>query len=95
MLCNNYQSDQPVDKISEGDFDKMNKIEKVATLFKGGHQLFCREDSVYIISLYFINDFFAEIWYQSSSRKIERIEITTQGEVMANYEQEIDISDLF
>ena len=95
MLCSNYRPELETDKISKDVFEEMNKTERVGCLFTRGRELLSREDPNYIISLYLLTDFFVEIWYENPSKTIERIDITTNEEVMANYEQEIDLTDLF
>jgi hypothetical protein len=95
MLYSNYRPDLETDKISTELFEKMNKTERVCCLFKSGRELLSRENPDYIISLYLLTDFLVEIWYENPSKKIERIDITTNEEVMANYEQEIDLTGLF
>lgn len=95
MPCTNFRRKLETDPLSKELFEQMNKTERVNCLFKKGQELLSREDTDYIISLYQIADFFVEIWYQNPGRKIERIDITTYEEVMANYEEEIDLEDLF
>ena len=95
MLCNNYKSNTPIEKIGRDGFEKLTKTEKVGYLFNSGEELLCREDPEFTISLYILNNFFVEIWYSAPSRIIERIELTTNEEVLENYDHEIDLTDLF
>ena len=95
MLCNNYRPKLKLEDLSKEAFDGMNKTERVNCVFKEGRELLCRENPNYIISLYLVKDFFVEVWYLPKSRRIDRIELTTNEEVMANYEEEIDLADLF
>lgn len=95
MLCNNLKPEIRIEQIRMEDFAKMNKTEKVSNLLKGGRELMCREENGFVISLYLLTDFFVEVWYRSPSKKIDRIEVSTNEEVLANYEEEIDLTDLF
>ena len=95
MLCNNYRPKLEMKDLSTERFDKMNKTERVNCVFKEGKELLSRQNPNYVISLYHLKDFFVEVWYIPNLRRIDRIDRTTHEEVMANYEEEIDLTDLF
>jgi hypothetical protein len=95
MFCNSYRPELHSEELCREVFEKMNKTERVCSLFKEGKELLSRENHDYVISLYILKDFFVEIWYQEPGHKVDRIDITTNEEVMANYEEEIDLTDLF
>ena len=60
-----------------------------------GQELISREISDHVICLYLLIDFFVEVWYESVSHRIDRIDVTTPEEIMSNYEEEIDLTGLF
>jgi hypothetical protein len=49
----------------------------------------------YVIRLYSIDDFYVEVWYKTSSNKIDRVESIEIDDVFHLYEKSIDIEDLF
>jgi hypothetical protein len=53
-----------------------------------------RISGCYIVTLYRIADFFAEVWYCQQAPRIHRIDAVNMEEVYPYYEQNIDISDL-
>lgn len=95
MLYKEYKSKMRADKIGKMGFVKMTKTEKVCHLFNSGEELLSRENTGFTISLYLLEDFFVEVWYSSNHKMIERIEVTSNDEVLENYDQSIDLSSLF
>ncbi|MBE0638332.1 MAG: hypothetical protein IH598_07425 [Bacteroidales bacterium] len=55
-------------------------------------------DRIYIfyhIKLFRYSDFFVEIWFLQISKRIDKILVVKQEDVLHLYEKNIDISDLF
>lgn len=95
MEYNEYKPKTDADKIRKMDFEKMTKTEQVSHLFRSGEELLSRKTAGFIVSLYVLEDFFVEIWYSSPTIMIEKIEVTSNEEVLKNYDQKIDLSSLF
>ncbi len=75
-------------------FRKMEIIERAELLLEHGQMLMSRSESCYIITLYRIRGFFAEVWYCLQDSGIHMIETIDPEDIINLYEDDIDISDL-
>ena len=85
MFYSDYKPDTKNERVGKTDFINLTKTEKVSYLFSSGQFLLTREYPGYTISLYFLEDFFVEIWYTSPENKIDKIEVVQNDEVLENY----------
>lgn len=69
--------------------------EQVTTLLVHGNELLERIFLNYIIKIYGLGDFHAEIWYQQITNRIDKVQIVQLSDVLHLYESQINISDLF
>lgn len=95
MFCQNFRRELQEEDLCQKVFEKMNKTERYHCVQKKGQEMLSRKISDHFICLFLLTDFFVEIWYETSSNKIDRIDITTPDEITANYEDEIDLTGLF
>ncbi len=81
--------------ISQDNFVKLTKTEKVSNVFTAGKELLHREEDDYSISLYTLYGFFVEVWYKDPAKKIEKIEVCDLDWVAKYYDNEIELASLF
>jgi len=80
---------------SAHEFVKFPLVRQAQVLFSKGRELMSRFENDYIVRLYALEAFYVEVWYLSEMNKIIRVEIVAVDEVIAAYEDEIDISDAY
>lgn len=76
-------------------FAELTINDKIELVIDQGTELLNRVFLFYVIRLYNIDEFYVEVWYKSSSNKIDRIEPVEIDDVFHLYERSIDIDDLF
>lgn len=76
-------------------FSELNINEKIELVIDSGTEILNRIFLFYIIRLYSIEDFYVEVWYKTSTNKIDRVEPVFIEDVFHLYEKSIDIEDLF
>lgn len=81
--------------ISQNDFNRFSPLRQTQLLFEKGKELMCRYEGEYTVKLYSLNDFFVEIWYLAKINKVLRVEVVNIDDVIRQYENEINIMDLF
>lgn len=81
--------------ISPSDFNRFSALKQTQLLFEKGRELMSRREGEYTVKLYSISEFYVEIWYLARINKVLRVEIVNIDEVMHQYENEINIMDLF
>ncbi|NTW25302.1 MAG: hypothetical protein HGA37_11410 [Lentimicrobium sp.] len=69
--------------------------EQVTTLLGQGQELLERIYIYYVVKLYFLEDFYVEIWYQQTTNRIDKLTVVQLDDVIHLYESQINISDLF
>lgn len=84
-----------LETINQEDFIELTKTEKVNHVFHSGKEILERTKGDYIINLYALNGFFVEVWYKKPENKIEKIEACPIDQVIARYEKEIELTQLF
>ncbi len=84
-----------METLTQENFTRLTKTEKVSQLFNEGEELMERYDSDYRICLYTLSGFFVEVWYRNPISKIESIEVVCQEKVVELYDNEIDLTKLF
>jgi hypothetical protein len=76
-------------------FSELTLNEKIELVIENGTEILNRIFLFYVIRLYSIDDFYVEVWYKTSSNKIDRVEPVQIDDVFHLYERSIDIEDLF
>lgn len=76
-------------------FSELTLNEKIELVIENGTEILNRIFLFYVIRLYSIDDFYIEVWYKTSSNKIDRVEPVQIDDVFHLYERSIDIEDLF
>ena len=79
---------------SATDFTQLPKNEQIYSLFHGGKELLIRHTNHYTIKLFILNNFFAEVWYQSPRSIIEKIQVVSEEDLVRYYDKEINLSNL-
>ena len=80
---------------SKEEFDNLGLNEKAFLVFESGYEISSKVNHTMVVKLYAIIDFFVEVYYLPESNKIDEIKTVTFEEVMNNYSDSIDISDVF
>jgi hypothetical protein len=76
-------------------FSELTINEKIELVIDNGTEILNRIFLFYVIRLYSIEDFYVEVWYKTSTNKIDRVEPVQIEDVFHLYERNIDIDDLF
>jgi hypothetical protein len=76
-------------------FSELSINEKIEHVIDNGTEILNRIFLFYVIRLYSIEDFYVEVWYKTSTNKIDRVEPVQIDDVFHLYERSIDIEDLF
>jgi hypothetical protein len=76
-------------------FSELSINEKIELVIDNGTEILNRIFLFYVIRLYSIEDFYVEVWYKTSTNKIDRVEPVQIEDVFHLYERSIDIEDLF
>ena len=76
-------------------FSELTINEKIELVIESGTEILNRIFLFYVIRLYSVEDFYVEVWYKTSSNKIDRVDPVEIDEVFHLYERSIDIEDLF
>ena len=76
-------------------FSELSINEKIELVIENGTEILNRIFLFYVIRLYSIEDFYVEVWYKTSTNKIDRVEPVQIEDVFHLYERNIDIEDLF
>ncbi len=77
------------------NFKKLPLEEQVTTLLGQGQELLERIYIYYVVKLYFLEDFYVEIWYQQTTNRIDKVIVVQLDDVIHLYESQINISDLY
>lgn len=81
--------------MTKTQFTELKLNDKIELVIEQGTELLNRVFLFYIIRLYNIDEFYVEVWYKTTSNKIDRIEPVDIDDVFHLYERSIDIEDLF
>ena len=81
--------------MTKTQFSELAFNEKIELVIEDGTEILNRIFLFYVIRLYNIEDFYVEVWYKTSSNKIDRVEPVEIDDVFHLYEKSIDIEDLF
>lgn len=81
--------------MTKTEFAELTLNDKIELVIDQGSELLNRVFLFYVIRLYNIDEFYVEVWYKTSSNKIDRIEPVEIDDVFHLYERSIDIDDLF
>jgi len=76
-------------------FSELSINEKIELVIENGTEILNRIFLFYVIRLYSIDDFYVEVWYKTSTNKIDRVEPVQIEDIFHLYERSIDIEDLF
>jgi len=76
-------------------FSELTLNERIELVIENGTEILNRIFLFYVIRLYSIDDFCVEVWYKTSTNKIDRVEPVQIEDVFHLYERSIDIEDLF
>ena len=76
-------------------FTEKTLNEKIELVIDQGTEILNRIFLFYVIRLYQVDDFYVEVWYKTSTNKIDRVEPIEIDNVFHLYEKSIDIEDLF
>lgn len=66
-------------------FDDLTKVERVIQILKFGEKLDQRISMDYDISLFQIENYFAELWYHHDTNSIVKAKIVDNESVLINY----------
>lgn len=80
--------------LSEREFIQLALPEKIQVILESGRELFCRKVKGVLVKLFTMNDFYVEIWYASKTNTIEKVELLQLEDVLANYDNQLDIKEL-
>ena len=80
---------------SPNEFGQYPLVRQAQILFDQGRELMSRMEGDYILRLFALEEFYVEVWYLPTLNKINKVEIVNMDEVMADYEDEIDIRDAY
>jgi hypothetical protein len=75
-------------------FAKLSLIDRAELLLEQGQMLMSRISGSYLVTLYRLNEFYAEVWYCSQTPQIHRIDCINLDDVYKLYEENIDFSDI-
>lgn len=81
--------------MTKTQFAELTLNDKIELIIDQGSELLNRVFLFYVIRLYNIDEFYVEVWYKTSSNKIDRIDPVEIDDVFYLYERSIDIDDLF
>ena len=81
--------------MTKTQFAELTLNDKIELVIDQGSELLNRVFLFYVIRLYNIDELYVEVWYKTSSYKIDRIEPVEIDDVFHLYEKSIDIDDLF
>jgi hypothetical protein len=84
-----------IEAMTKTQFTELTLNDKIELVIEQGTELLNRVFLFYVIRLYNIDEFYVEVWYKTSSNKIDRIEPVDIDDVFHLYEKSIDIEDLF
>ena len=80
--------------MDRASFEKATFKEQVYIVLEQGKEITSRQFLFYVIKLYSLSDFFAEVWYIPTSNKIDKVEILDVDEMLHLYRHDFDISSL-
>ncbi|MDN5202902.1 hypothetical protein QQ008_16040 [Fulvivirgaceae bacterium BMA10] len=75
-------------------FRKLTIDQQTLLVKKRGSYLSIRESNSFLINLYFIDDFFVELWYSSNGISVNQIRSFRKLKYLEPYLNTIDISDV-
>lgn len=77
------------------EFNKLSLIEKAFYTLKKGESILTRKYFDYVIKLYAMDGYFAEIWYLPSTNKIQKVATTDNpADIIDLYAEHIDVSNV-
>ena len=76
------------------EFKLLSKQEQASTTWEKGVFLSSRKGSGFAVSLYQVDGFYVEVYYNSTENKIESIKSFTTTTLLEPYLSSIDISDV-
>lgn len=82
-----------METLTKKEFKSLTKTEQVIKLFGEGEEILTREEEGYHIHLYTLSNIFVELWYQSNTKKIIKVEITNPESIIIKY-NDIGLSEL-
>ncbi len=74
------------------EFNGLTQDEKAWYLWHGATFLHVYEKEGYRINLFFLNDFYIELWYHKAGNKVDTIKAFTSAELLEPFLENIDIS---
>jgi hypothetical protein len=80
--------------MTQSEFHHLPVKEKVFLIFEYGREITSRQFLYFNIKLFYIYNFFAEVWYVPTGNKIEKVETLNLDEVLHLYKRHFDISEL-
>ena len=76
------------------EFNSLTLDEKAWYLWHGSTFLHVYEKTGYRINLFFLNDYYIELWYHKESNKVENIRAFTSVDLLEPFLSNIDISQV-
>ncbi len=70
---------------SQNEFKGLTKTEQVIQLFRDGKKIEERHPEHYDVHLYRFSGFFVELWYQSNTKKILKVEVVNPERLAKTY----------
>ena len=75
-----------METLTNTSFKNLTKTEQVVTIINSGQEILTREKEGFIIHLYLLYGFFVEVWFESDTKKIVKVETADKEYIANNYE---------
>jgi hypothetical protein len=80
--------------VNSDEFLKLTIFRQVELLFESGQHVLSRIYLFYNVHLYTLSGFYAEIWYRQADKKIERVILLEEQDVLDLYDNQIGLGDI-
>lgn len=77
--------------ITDTSFQNLTKTEQIGMMLRLGKELITRVSDNYSIHLYILSNFFVEVWYDTKSDVLIKLNTTDKQEIVNNYKEMNDI----
>ncbi len=81
--------------LTADEFQRMSVQDQLTTVLGEGTELLERIFLDNIVKLYLLGNLYIEIWYQQTTNRIKKVDVVELNDVIHQYENRINISDLF
>ena len=77
--------------LTDTSFQNLNKTEQVGAVIRLGKELIVRVTEDFSIHLYIMPNIFIEVWYETRTNVIVKLNTTNRQEIIKNYDEMNDI----